>query len=350
MPGGRADRLQRCHRPARRRRGQRRRHGDQRPDGQPGEHRPGRQRQPRRRQRGPQAAQQRLQPGGRAHPGGDAGGRGDQPHDGGLGQHRTEHLPAGRAEQPQQGHLAGAARDQHREGVPDDERADQQRHRRKGQQRRPEPVQVALDLVGLPGGERRGGDRLQPPGRQQPADPVAQHVRAHPRRGAHLDLVDGVAAAEQALRRGGLQHRHGRGVEGVELGGRALGAGEAGHPREAEAVQRAVGAHDPQAVAQPPATQAGGGLVQHGLTVAPRRPALPQHVAGGQDRVGRPAHHQVGRAPVADRPAVAADHRHLLPDHHPGRRTDPGHRPDRGDQVGPDGPRRAGLGVVGVVG
>jgi hypothetical protein len=134
---------------------------------------------------------------------GEAGGRSDQPDDGGLQQHRAEHLQAGGAKQPQHRELAGAAGDQHREGVPDDERANQQRNGREGQEGGAEPVEVALDLARLPGGERGGGHRLQPPGRQQAGDPVAYRVRAHPRGGAHPDLVDGVAAAEQALCRGG---------------------------------------------------------------------------------------------------------------------------------------------------
>ena len=50
----------------------------------------------------------------------------DQADDQRLEQHRPTDLAAARAERPQQGELAGALGDEHRERVEDDERADEQ--------------------------------------------------------------------------------------------------------------------------------------------------------------------------------------------------------------------------------
>jgi hypothetical protein len=346
--GGRADRLQRRDLAGAPGRGQRGGHGGQRADPEPYQHGPGRQHQPAWRECVAQAAQQRPEADRRARAGDDPAGGGDQPDHGRLAQDRAENLAAGRAQQPQQRDLAGAAGHQHRERVPDDEPAHQQRHRREHQQDRAEPVDIALHLVGLPRGQIGRGHRLQPPWGQHPRDPVAQHIGPHPGDTAQVHLVDGVAAAEQPLRCGGLQHRDRRGVEAVQLRGGAVAAGESGHADHPEAVHSTVCAHDPQRVTQPPAPRDGGGRVQHHLTTADGPATLPQRVAAGQRRVIRPAHHQVDRAPVADRLAVAADHLQLLADHHPGRGPHTRHRPDRGGQVRADRLRRASLGVVGV--
>ncbi len=87
-----------------------------------------------------------------ADAGGEADGRGDEPDDDGLEQHRPEHLTAAGTDGPHQRHLLAALGDEDREGVVDDERADEQGDDGEDQQ---EGVEEAHALLDRPAGPRR---------------------------------------------------------------------------------------------------------------------------------------------------------------------------------------------------
>ena len=117
----------------------------------------------------PEPAQQRLEPERGQHAQAKADHGRDEPGEGRLGEHGTEHLTAARADDPQQGQFARPLPDDDRERVEDGEPADEQGDEREDQQRRGEERQRLVDRVrvlvhhGLP------GDHLHP-ARQDPGD------------------------------------------------------------------------------------------------------------------------------------------------------------------------------------
>ena len=71
-----------------------------------------------------------------------------------------DHLAAGGADRPQQGELAGALPDQHRERVDDDERADEQGDPGEDQQERREEAEPLSTEVSVSSVDGRPGHRL----------------------------------------------------------------------------------------------------------------------------------------------------------------------------------------------
>ena len=78
-----------------------------------------------------------------------------------LDDHRDDDLPPRRPERAQQRELPGALRDDDRERVEDDERADEQRHGGEHQQRGSEEPELFLQVLGRLVGDRRRRDRLR---------------------------------------------------------------------------------------------------------------------------------------------------------------------------------------------
>ena len=97
---------------------------------------------------------------------------GDQPDHGRLDEDAREHLPAGRAHRAQQRDLAPPLRDQHVEGVPDDEGADHHRDAGEDEQHRGEDAQRVAHGCGAVGGDLLPRQRLHAVGEHR-GDAVA---------------------------------------------------------------------------------------------------------------------------------------------------------------------------------
>ena len=116
--------------------------------------------------------------------------RGDQPDDDGLEQHRAEHLAAAGADGPHQGHLLGALGDEDREGVVDDERADEQGDDGEDQQEGVEEAHVLLDVGLLLLGDLGAGQHLDVRRARPAAMRLTSSVSLTPSLGDDLDGVD----------------------------------------------------------------------------------------------------------------------------------------------------------------
>ena len=117
-----------------------------------------------------------FSPAARAKPERQPDGRADQADDQRLEQHRPGDLRLGRAQRPEQGQFPGALRDDDREGVEDQEGADDQRDRGEHQQERGDERQSLLQLVLVLGGDLLVVERLEP-GRQRRGDLRPQLLR-----------------------------------------------------------------------------------------------------------------------------------------------------------------------------
>jgi hypothetical protein len=93
----------------------------------------------------PDRVQQPPDAGGETDPGPDAEGGGDETEDESLGHHAGHHLAAGRTDRAQQGDLATALRKHDVEGVPDDKRSHQERHRGEREQDLGEDAETVAD-------------------------------------------------------------------------------------------------------------------------------------------------------------------------------------------------------------
>ena len=110
-----------------------------------------------------------------------------------LADHRAHDLAARGAQRAQQRELAHPLGDGDREGVEDDERADEQRDPREGEQRRGQEAQALLDVAGLVAGLLLAGadDRRAP---EVALERVAQRLGGDALAGRSLDLVEAVLA------------------------------------------------------------------------------------------------------------------------------------------------------------
>ena len=113
-----------------------------------------------------------------------------------------QHLTAGRPDRAQQRDLAPALRDQHVEGVPDDEGADQHRDAGEHQQHGREDAHRVAHGGGAVGGHLVPGQRLDPVGEHR-RDAVAELAGAHAVLGLHVDLVDHALPCRAAAGRSG---------------------------------------------------------------------------------------------------------------------------------------------------
>ena len=86
--------------------------------------------------------------------------RAEEADGGRLGDDRTVHLAAARPERAQQSELAAALRDQHRERVEDDERADEDRDDGEDEQEDAEELQLVLDVARVGSRKRFAGQRF----------------------------------------------------------------------------------------------------------------------------------------------------------------------------------------------
>ncbi len=103
--------------------------------------------------------------------------RSEKPDDERLEDHGAEDLPPRRADRPQRGELARALGDRDREGVEDDERADEERDAGEHEQEVAEDRRELVDLVHLLLGLRRRAHDL----RVCRAGPARSPRRARPR-------------------------------------------------------------------------------------------------------------------------------------------------------------------------
>jgi hypothetical protein len=131
----------------------------------------------------------------------DTDGRGHEPDDERLGQNRPgDLLPAG-AERPEQGEFPESLGHDDREGVENDERADEERDGGEGQQEGVEEAQCLLHVAGgLVGGEV-AGDRFDPVGQCRP-EPGHQVGPGDALRRLDGDLVELAETVEHPLSSG----------------------------------------------------------------------------------------------------------------------------------------------------
>ncbi len=106
-----------------------------------------------------------------------------------LAENRAHDLPTARSYGPQQGELAGALSDEHREGVEDDEQPDEQGHAREDQQEHVEEPESLADGVGLLLVDCFCGDRLETLG-QYCGDAGCQFLLRDTFGSLDVDLVD----------------------------------------------------------------------------------------------------------------------------------------------------------------
>ena len=207
--GGRTGRgvAQRLDRPDRRRppgRHEGRDHGDDRADQQAHDDGARLDLERRAREAEPERPHQGVQARGHAGTEDDAEGGRPEPEDGGLEQEVAQDLAARRPDRTQQRDLPRALGDDHREGVPDHERPDEQRDPREGEEEHPDDLEAVGDGVGRLLRRGGAGQRLHAVG-QGGRDACRQLGVVDVAGGAHDDLVEGARLAQHALR--------GRGVE-----------------------------------------------------------------------------------------------------------------------------------------
>ena len=129
-------------------------------------------------------SEERPQPERHAHAGRQADGRGDRADDHRLQQHRSQHLPAAGADGSEHRHLPHALGDDDREGVVDDEHADEQRDVGEGQEERVEEAHVLLErrlLVGGVGVAREDLEVVGSDGRLRWRSPARRWSSCRPR-------------------------------------------------------------------------------------------------------------------------------------------------------------------------
>jgi hypothetical protein len=136
----------------------------------------------------------------------------DQP----LDHDRTEYLPPGRADRPERRELAHALRDRDRERVEDDERADEERDAREGEQEVADELRERRDVVRLLLRllVARAYLRIR---RQDGPDLRDELLGRRPGLGRRGDAVEGVLAVKQLLRGRDGEHGEGRAADGVDV-------------------------------------------------------------------------------------------------------------------------------------
>ena len=139
------------------------------------------------------------------------------PIDDGLEEDPAEHLSSGRADGAQQRDLAPPLRDQHVEGVPDDEGADQQGDPCEHQQHRGEDAHRISHGCGAVGGHLLTGHRFDAVG-QHRGDPACAATSAStPSAAQHVDLVDQPVLAQHLLGGGQVEPGQGGAEDAVGL-------------------------------------------------------------------------------------------------------------------------------------
>ena len=177
----------------------------------------------------PEGAEEGLEPHGEEDPPEEPDGRRDQADQYRLEEHGTEHLFLRGADGPQERELAAALGDDDREGVEDDERADEQGNQTEDEQERVEEREVVLEVVLTLGGDVLAAEHLDVGGvgfaLEGGADVGDDLVLRHPGVGLHVDGVELAGGAEDPRRRGGSEGGDG-GAEGAVGGAELHDAGE----------------------------------------------------------------------------------------------------------------------------
>lgn len=163
---------------------------------------------------------------GEADAAGQADDRGDGADDGGLGEDRALDLAAVGADGAQQGQFPGALGDQHREGVVDEEDADEEGDTGEDQQALAHAGHGPLDELGLLGGEGGAGLGFGALA-EQGLDPGQQLVGGGAVLGRYGDLLVEAGLEVQLLGDPGVeQDQAAARVDGAVLGGEDAGEGE----------------------------------------------------------------------------------------------------------------------------
>ena len=189
---------------------------DAHPDDERDDHRPGREDAVGGREVGPEALEQGLDPLREDHSESQPDERGEQPDDERLEDHGPEHLPARRADRPQRGELPRPLGDGDREGVEDDERADEECDAGEREQEVAEELRELAHVVRLLLRLCRRAHDLRVL-RKDRLDRRDEVVLRDPVAGGDGDRVVLTLAAEQLLRGGEREHGEAETAEALEV-------------------------------------------------------------------------------------------------------------------------------------